>query len=60
MGRKEEKKEKEKEEKEEKKFFRTDGRVDQTKVVQDVLVDLKSGNELDWQFATEKYEYGKI
>ena len=36
-----------KEEKEVKKFLQTDGRVDQTKEVQEVLADLKSGNELD-------------
>ena len=45
-GQKEEKKEKEKEEKEEKKeeeekFLRTSGRVDQTKIVQEVFADLK-------------------
>ena len=38
-GQKEEDKEKEK--KEEKKFLRTDGRTDQSKVVQKVLADLK-------------------
>ena len=43
MGEKEEKKEKEKEEKkEEKKSLHTDGRTGQSKVVQDVLADLKN------------------
>ena len=58
---KEKKEEKEeKEEKGEKKFLWTDGWVDKTKEVQEVLADLKSGNELDWQFAPEKEMYGKI
>ena len=39
-GQKEEKKDKE--EKEEKKFFRTGGRVDQPKVAQEVLAELKT------------------
>ena len=38
---KEEKKEMEKEEKEEKQFSRRDGRAQQSKVVQEVLADLK-------------------
>ena len=46
MGHKEEKKEKEKErekeKKEEKKVLRTDGRTDQSKVVQEVLADLET------------------
>ena len=42
-GQKEDKKEKENEEKkEEKKFLNTGGRTDQSKVVQEVLADLKN------------------
>ena len=49
-GQKEEKKENEKEEKEEKKeekkFLRADRQTDQSKVVQEVLADLKRGTHL--------------